>query len=106
LLYLGRLNISHRSLKEIPEEVWRMYEVDPKSITVDFGGGTSDVWYEQIDLVRLVAADNVIEKIDKRISEFGALAFIDVSQIYRKSYYVKLFMTLIVYLAIFILASQ
>ncbi|RIA95975.1 hypothetical protein C1645_872360 [Glomus cerebriforme] len=73
----GRLNISHRSLKEIPEEVWKMYEVDTKNITIDFTGGSSDVWYEQIDLIRLVAADNVIEKIDKRIIEFSALAFID-----------------------------
>ncbi len=56
-----------------------MYEVDPKSITIDFSGGTSDVWYEQVDLVRLVAADNFIEKIDKRINEFNALTFIDVS---------------------------
>ena len=79
MLNLGRLNITHRSLKEIPEEVWRMYEVDPKSITVDFNMGSSDVWYEQIGLVRLVAADNVIEKIDKRINEFGELTFIDVS---------------------------
>jgi hypothetical protein len=55
-----------------------MYEVDPKSITIDFGGSASDVWYEQMDLVRLVAADNFIEKIDERISEFGALTFIDV----------------------------
>jgi hypothetical protein len=61
-----------------------MYEVDPKSITIDFSGGSSDVWYEQIDLVRLVAADNIIEKIDKRISEFVALSFIDVSQIYHE----------------------
>ncbi|CAB4377232.1 unnamed protein product [Rhizophagus irregularis] len=73
----GRLNISHRSLKEIPEEVWRMYEIDPKSITVDFTGSSSEVWYEQVDLVRLVAADNILEKIDKRIIEFGALTLID-----------------------------
>lgn len=56
-----------------------MYEIDPKSITIDFTGSSSDVWYEQVDLVRLVAADNVLEKIDKRIIEFDALTFIDVS---------------------------
>ncbi|CAG8542096.1 13118_t:CDS:2 [Funneliformis mosseae] len=73
----GRLNISHRSLTEIPEEVWRMYEVDSKSISIDFGGSASDVWYEQVNLIRLVAADNFIKEIDKRIIEFDALAFID-----------------------------
>ncbi|CAG8732651.1 9008_t:CDS:2, partial [Acaulospora morrowiae] len=73
----GRINISHRSLKTIPEEVWKMYEVDPKSITIDFSGGGSDVWYETVDLVRMVAADNQLESIDKRIVEFNALAFID-----------------------------
>lgn len=56
-----------------------MYEIDPKSITVDFTGSSSEVWYEQVDLVRLVAADNILEKIDKRIIEFGALTLIDVS---------------------------
>ncbi|CAI2171496.1 9862_t:CDS:2 [Funneliformis geosporum] len=59
------------------EEVWRMYEVDSKSISIDFGGGSSDVWYEQVNLIRLVAADNFIKKIDKRINEFDELAFID-----------------------------
>ncbi|CAG8509271.1 6453_t:CDS:2 [Diversispora eburnea] len=74
----GRINISHRSLKNIPEEVWRMYEVDPKAITIDFsGGGGSDVWYETVDLVRMVAADNQLESIDKRIAEFISLAYID-----------------------------
>lgn len=56
-----------------------MYEVDPKTITIDFSGGGSDVWYETVDLVRMVAADNQLESIGKRIAEFNALAFIDVS---------------------------
>ncbi|CAJ0871067.1 17685_t:CDS:2 [Entrophospora sp. SA101] len=74
----GRLNISHCSLKEIPEEVWKMYEVDPKSITLDFSSSSSDVWYETVNLLKLIVADNQLEKIDKRIIEFDALVFLDV----------------------------
>nr|CAG8554654.1 3572_t:CDS:2 [Entrophospora candida] len=74
----GRLNISHCSLKEIPEEVWKMYEVDPKSITLDFSSSGSDVWYETVNLLKLIVADNQLEKIDKRIIEFDALVFLDI----------------------------
>ncbi|CAG8579833.1 1499_t:CDS:2 [Paraglomus occultum] len=73
----GRLNITNRSLKEIPEEVWKMYDTDSSTVNLDFSSSSAENWYEAIDLTRLVAADNLIEHIDKRIMEFGALVFVD-----------------------------
>ena len=56
----GRLNIAAMGLKEMPSEVMNMYNAD----TFEDGDGA---WYESVDLVRLVAADNEFEKLDKGV---------------------------------------
>ena len=50
----GRLNIAAMGLKDMPSEVLSMYNAD----SVSPGDGA---WYESVDLVRLVAADNEFE---------------------------------------------
>jgi hypothetical protein len=53
----GRLNIAALGLKEMPVEVMKMYDLE--SI------GTNDgSWAESVDLTRLVAADNELERLD------------------------------------------
>ena len=52
----GRLNIAAMGLKEMPVEVLTMYNTD----IIDAGEGA---WYESVDLVRLIAADNEFENI-------------------------------------------
>ncbi|KHO01592.1 Leucine-rich repeat protein [Metarhizium album ARSEF 1941] len=56
----GRLNIAALGLKEIPQEVVRMYDLE----SIDSYDGT---WAESVDLTRLVAADNDIECLDENI---------------------------------------
>ena len=56
----GRLNIAAMGLKEIPYEVLNMYN----SETIDAGDGA---WYESVDLVRLVAADNELEHLGEDV---------------------------------------
>ncbi|KAH0555776.1 hypothetical protein GP486_006278 [Trichoglossum hirsutum] len=56
----GRLNIAAMGLREIPEEVMNMYDVDPNA-------ATNVEWYESVDLVRLIAADNEIEEISESV---------------------------------------
>ncbi|KAG9300017.1 hypothetical protein G9A89_009745 [Geosiphon pyriformis] len=73
----GRINLSNRSLTEIPEEVWKMYEVDSTAIDIDFSANNSDLWYQAVDLTRFIAADNQLKTVDKRIVEFNALVLID-----------------------------
>ncbi|KAI6784567.1 Leucine-rich repeat-containing protein-like protein [Emericellopsis cladophorae] len=53
----GRLNIAALSLKEIPVEVMKMYDLE----SVGASGGN---WAESVDLTRFVAADNEFEKLD------------------------------------------
>lgn len=53
----GRLNIAALGLKEIPNEVLNMYNLE----SVGAGGGN---WAESVDLTRLVAADNDFETLD------------------------------------------
>ena len=55
----GRLNIAALGLKEFPEEVINMYNLDA------FGGGSS--WAEAVDLKSLGAADNEFASIDDKI---------------------------------------
>lgn len=50
----GHLNISAMGLKDIPQEVMTMYDFDPDS--------NSD-WYESVDLVKFIAADNELETL-------------------------------------------
>lgn len=45
----GRLNIAAMELKEIPEEVLKMYEYDPEA---------NAAWGEVVDLASIIAADN------------------------------------------------
>jgi hypothetical protein len=52
----GRLNISAMGLKELPEEVLKMYDYDANA-------DSSVQWNEVVDLVRFVAAENEIETI-------------------------------------------
>ncbi|KAH0542848.1 hypothetical protein FGG08_002802 [Glutinoglossum americanum] len=84
----GRLNIAAMGLKEVPEEVMKMYDVDPNA-------AASVEWYESVDLVRFIAADNEIEEIgdwvfpdigpkgrteeeiDSRGNQFGGLESLD-----------------------------
>jgi Leucine-rich repeat (LRR) protein len=52
----GRLNVSAMGLKDIPEEVLRMYDYE-------YNKDTDVQWNEVVDLTRFIAADNEIETI-------------------------------------------
>lgn len=80
----GTLNIAALSLKEIPKEVITMYEFDPDASN----------WFENVDLVKFIAADNDLEEVsdatfpdlepvdidpdsDERGPQFGGLETLD-----------------------------
>lgn len=81
----GHLNIAAMSLKEIPDEVMTMYDFDPDSSTD---------WYETVDLVKFIVADNELEELtntafpdvdpydfdsdaDEKGNQFGGLELLD-----------------------------
>ncbi|RPA96452.1 L domain-like protein [Choiromyces venosus 120613-1] len=73
----GRLNISNLQLNEIPGDVYKMYETTDEDLA---SNDTNDdpKWYESVDLVRFVGADNEIEAISKDlVKHFRGLASID-----------------------------
>ena len=67
-----------------------MYDTDSNMVNLDFSSSAEN-WYDAIDLTRLVAADNLIENIDKRIMEFDALIFVDVRDLSYRLLSFKLF---------------
>jgi hypothetical protein len=73
----GRLNISNLQLKEIPAEVYKMYETTEDDLDTTDDDGPK--WYESIDLAKLIGADNDISEIGEELAiQFGALSVIDV----------------------------
>lgn len=54
----GHLNIAAMGLKEIPPEIMAMYDFDPEN--------NSD-WYENVDLVKFIAADNELESLAENV---------------------------------------
>lgn len=72
----GRLNIAAMQLSEIPKDVYRMYDMSEEEL----GGNGDDghAWYESVDLVKLVAADNEIAEIgDEMAEQFPGLSSLD-----------------------------
>jgi hypothetical protein len=84
----GRLNISNRNLKEIPDTIWKMYDPDAlakeQKNYVDLSK-SSDAWWEIVDLTWFSAADNELEILDEQISNFPALVHLDVSTLLEKN---------------------
>jgi hypothetical protein len=76
----GRLNIAALALKEIPEEVLKMYDYE-------FNKDSSSIaWGEAVDLTRFIAADNELEVIPDEIfpaddddngMQFGGVELLD-----------------------------
>ncbi|KAL1847558.1 hypothetical protein Plec18170_008454 [Paecilomyces lecythidis] len=81
----GTLNIAAMDLKEVPQEVLTMYDFDPN--------GSSD-WFESVDLVKFIAADNELTELtdaafpdvdpesfemdeDSKGNQFGGLEVLD-----------------------------
>jgi len=76
--YIGNLNISNLELKELPEDVYTMYDLSNKPVVVDFSSKSAG-WYESVDLERFNAAGNEIPSFDDRvIEEFGGIRHFDV----------------------------
>ena len=71
----GRLNLSSQNLKELPNLIFEDEETGVRDISFDNSSNSS--WWERVDLVRLLAADNQLLLINPRIGELGALTVLD-----------------------------
>ncbi|KAJ3417356.1 Leucine-rich repeat-containing protein 40 [Chytridiales sp. JEL 0842] len=74
----GKLNLSNQNLKAIPDELFTRADIQPSGNGVSLDRGDSDFnWWEEVDLSKLIIADNQITGFDPRINELGALTYID-----------------------------
>lgn len=65
----GSLNLSNRSLREVPEEIYQNFET----------AGEGDKWWEAVDLQKLILAHNNIEVLREDLRNLPMLAVLNVS---------------------------
>jgi Leucine-rich repeat (LRR) protein len=68
------VNLSSQHLKELPERLFCNDDFQDRDVSFDQQGTG---WWEQVELTRLVAADNSITRIDVRIAELKGLCVLD-----------------------------
>eukprot|EP00795_Rhopilema_esculentum_P004854 gene4854-21183_t len=75
----GQLNLSNRSLEEVPIQVWRInIDVPEEGKNVSLDTGSGDRWWEQVDLRKLILASNQIKELSSEIRNLPALNVLDV----------------------------
>lgn len=75
----GQLNLSNRGLTVVPDKVWRVnLDVPPEARNVSLDATDDDKWWEIVDLTKLILASNKLTEISSEISQFPALAVLDV----------------------------
>ncbi|XP_065643607.1 leucine-rich repeat-containing protein 40 isoform X2 [Hydra vulgaris] len=73
--HTGQLNLSGRSLKEVPLDVWRI-NLDIPSQTISLGE-VDERWWDQVDLRKLILASNEIKCISNEVKYLPALTVLD-----------------------------
>ncbi|KAJ3112409.1 Leucine-rich repeat-containing protein 40 [Phlyctochytrium bullatum] len=74
----GKLNLSNLNLEAIPDTVFTREDVKPADVTLDRSDKDGFNWWEEVDISKLIIADNVLKELDQRIAELGALTLLDV----------------------------
>lgn len=72
----GQLNLSGRDLKNVPDEVWKLYS-RPNEEDMKFDSMESDQWWSQVELKKLLLASNQLTIIPDTISIFPTLVILD-----------------------------
>ncbi|ELU16143.1 hypothetical protein CAPTEDRAFT_182426 [Capitella teleta] len=74
----GQLNLSGRSLTEVPQSVWKINIDVPKESSNISLGTTDERWWEQVDLSKLILASNALTSLSEDIAQLPALTVLDV----------------------------
>ncbi|KAL5016231.1 hypothetical protein ScPMuIL_005820 [Solemya velum] len=73
----GQLNLSGRSLTEVPDSVWRLNIDVPEEATSVSLDNTEDRWWDQTELTKLILASNWLTALSDDIRNFSALTVLD-----------------------------
>ncbi|NWY03020.1 LRC40 protein, partial [Nothoprocta ornata] len=74
----GQLNLSGRSLGEVPQHVWRINLDTPEEAHQNLSFGAADRWWEQVDLTKLILASNKLQCLSEDVRLLPALTVLDV----------------------------
>ncbi|NXW17409.1 LRC40 protein, partial [Circaetus pectoralis] len=74
----GQLNLSGRSLSEVPQHVWRINLDTPEEAHQNLSFGAADRWWEQTDLTKLILASNKLQCLSEDVKLLPALTVLDV----------------------------
>ncbi|KAK4819744.1 hypothetical protein QYF61_010879 [Mycteria americana] len=74
----GQLNLSGRSLSEVPQHVWRINLDTPEEAHQNLSFGAADRWWEQTDLTKLILASNKLQCLSEDVRLLPALTVLDV----------------------------
>ncbi|KAG1658916.1 Leucine-rich repeat-containing protein 40 [Nymphon striatum] len=76
----GQLNLSNRSLVEVPEVVCKINSLtseECKSLSLSIESGDDDRWWDQVDLTKLILAFNSLRSIPNEIQYLPNLNILD-----------------------------
>ncbi|KAJ3329596.1 Leucine-rich repeat-containing protein 40 [Blyttiomyces sp. JEL0837] len=74
----GRLNLSNKNLREIPNSLFDRSDVTSGiDVSLDRESTEQFAWWDEVDLSKLIIADNAIESIDLRVCDLFALTLLD-----------------------------
>ncbi|KAM6921192.1 leucine-rich repeat-containing protein 40 [Xenentodon cancila] len=73
----GQLNLSGRGLTEVPQNVYRLNVDVPEEAQQDVSFGSSDRWWEQTDLTKLLLSSNQLTHVSDDIRLLPALTTLD-----------------------------
>ncbi|KAM9849382.1 leucine-rich repeat-containing protein 40 [Aulostomus maculatus] len=74
----GQLNLSGRGLTEVPQSVYRLNIDTPEEAKQEVSfGASSDRWWEQTDLTKLLLSSNQLTQLSDDISLLPALSILD-----------------------------
>ncbi|ESN94677.1 hypothetical protein HELRODRAFT_107921 [Helobdella robusta] len=75
----GVLNLSNRSLGEVPKCVWNInLDIPEEGKSISLDSKSDDRWWEQVDLTKLILASNCLKSISIDISLLPALTVLDI----------------------------
>ncbi|KAJ3205810.1 Leucine-rich repeat-containing protein 40 [Dinochytrium kinnereticum] len=73
----GKLNLSNHGLEIIPSAIFTREDVQPASVSLD-REVSEFAWWEEVDLSKLILADNLLKEVDPRVGELQGLTLLDV----------------------------
>lgn len=77
----GHLNLSNRSLSEVPESVWRINEPPASGGASSFETQGDERWWDQTELTRLNLSSNELTTLSEQLELLPALQILDVSSL-------------------------